>query len=349
MPEDRDLSFDAFRGIAIIAVIAIHSIDSLFPWQSPATVWQDLFLVATYRQFLNFAVPSFIFISGYWASKKSIISPESYKTFLRRRLSRVLVPYLFWSVILLGFEAFKTHNVDAQQIAFKLLTGRAISVYFFIIVITQLYLLTPLLQCINRNSYGLMLILVFNIVSLLFAYLSRLYLNFWIPVSSAFYVWIIFYEAGLLIGKNSNRVFTQKKIRPFILPAILVTLLISGLETTIILLKYGYVYFAISPTKYSSFLYSACVIIGFLFVKERIKYWPKSLVLIGNCSFGIYLIHMPVLNQVANLVQKSDKIYSFQPLYEFTTIVLTLLICLAIIGIMRRILPKPFWVRILGF
>lgn len=343
MQKDRDLSFDAFRGIAIIAVVAIHS------WRCPTTGWWNLFFIVTYRQLLNFAVPAFIFISGCWMSKKSIKSLEDYKTFLGRRLPRVLIPYFFWSLILLGLAAIKTHDVDVYRIIFKLLTGRATTIYFFIMVISQLYIITPLLQYINRKRYGLMLVLILNVISLLSAYLSRLYFNYWIPVSSAFYSWIIFYEIGLLVGSSDNKIFAAKKARLFILPAILVCLLISGLEASILLSKYNNCYFAIAPVKYSSFLYSVCIIAGFLFVRERVSCWPKFLVTIGYYSFGIYLIHLPVLNQVANLVQKSSTIYSFQSLYQFTVVLITISICFVLISVTRKLLPESFCRRILGF
>lgn len=349
MQKDRDPSFDAFRGLAIIAVVAIHAIDTTFLWRYPTTGGWNLFFTVTYRQLLNFAVPAFIFISGYWMSKKPIKSLEDYKNFLIRRLPRVLIPYFFWSSILLGYEVIKTHHIDVQQIIFKLLTGRATTIYFFIIVISQLYIITPLLQCINRRRYGLILVLTLNVISLLSAYLSRLYFNYWIPVSSAFYSWIIFYEVGLLVGSRVPKLFATKTIRIVILPAILVTLLISGLETKILLSKYGYMYFAISPTKYSSFLYSACIILGFLFVRECFHHWPKLLVTIGYYSFGIYLMHVLVLGKVVNLVQKSGIIYSFQPLYQFTVVLITISICFVLISITRKLLPESFCHKVFGF
>jgi surface polysaccharide O-acyltransferase-like enzyme len=349
MQKDRDPSFDAFRGLAIIAVVAIHAIDTTFLWRYLSTIKWNFFFLVTYRQLLNFAVPAFIFISGYWMSRKSIKSLEGYKTFLIRRLPRVLIPYFFWSSILLGYEAIRAHHVDVTQIVFKLLTGRATTIYFFIMVISQLYIITPLLQYINRKRYGLILVLTLNVISLLSAYLSRLYFNCWIPVSSAFYSWIIFYEIGLLTGNRNNKIFAPKNAHIFILPAILICLLLSGLEASILLSKYDNWYFAIAPVKYSSLLYSVCIIFGFLFVRECFSYWPKLLVTIGYCSFGIYLIHIPVLNQIANLVQKSSTIYSFQPLYQFIVVTLTILTCFVIIGITRRLLPKPFCVKVLGF
>ncbi len=350
MQKDIDLSFNAFRGLAAIAVVAIHAVDTAFLWRYSSTDMWNFFFLVTYRQLLNFAVPAFIFISGYWMSKKPIKSLEDYKIFLKKRLSRVLVPYLFWSCLLLGCEAIGTHHVDIAQITFKLLTGRASSIYFFIIVICQLYIITPLLQYINHKRYGLILVLILNVISLLSAYLSRLYFNYWIPVSVAFYSWIIFYEIGLLVGNHDNKKrFMPENMRLIILPAILVSLLISAMESMFLLSKYGRSYFAISPTKYSPFLYSGCIIFGFLFVRKRIKCWPKFLVRIGGYSFGIYFIHIFILHHVADVIQKTNIICSFWPLHQVTVISITIAICFALISITRKLLPKSFCTRILGF
>ena len=338
--KDRDPSFDAFRGLAIIAVAALHVVYL-------SGYWSPRFLF--HCQLFDFGVPAFIFISGYWTAKKPIRSLQDYKTYLIKRLTRLLGPYLFWSSLLLAYAAIRTGNVNVQEIIFKLLTGKAIFPYFFIILIAQFYVITPLLHYINRKPYGLMLVLIVNVISLLFRYLSRLCFNFWFPSVSLFYSWIIFYEIGLLVGRSDNKIFAAKKVRLFILPLLLVSLLASELEGMILLLKYDNLNFALTAVKYSSFFYSVCIILGFLFVREHFHHWPKLLVTIGNYSFGIYLIHVLVLNQVTKLVQKSSTIYSFQPLYQFIVVTLTILTCSVIIGITRRLLPKPFCVKVLGF
>jgi len=350
MQKSRDLSFDAFRGLAIIAVVATHVTWSGYPWRySPTGSWNFFFLVA-YRQLLNFAVPAFLFISGYWLSKRPIKSLKDYKTFLTKRLIRILIPYLFWSFILLGYAVVKTYDINVHQIIFKLLTGGASGGYFFIIMIAQLYLITPLLQHINRKRYGLILVFMLNMVSLSALYLSRVYhIIGHIPASLPFYSWIIFYEIGLLIGNRDNKILAPKNTRLFILPAILVTLLISELEGMILLLKYENLSFAVTPVKYSSFLYSVCIILGFLFVRERFKHWPKLLVTLGNYSFGIYLIHMPVLDRVVSVVKKSNVIYSFQPLYQFIVVLIAISICFVLISTARKLLPQSFCSKVLGF
>jgi len=344
MQKSRDLSFDAFRGLAIIAVVAIHAI---YLGGSPYKLG---FL--HYRQLLNFAVPVFFFMSGYWSSKKTIESLEDYKTFLTRRLSRLLVPYLFWSSILLGYSVIKTGNINGYKIIFSLLTGGACMGYYFVIPLAQLCIMTPLLQYIDRklHGYALILVLIFNIVTLLLLYLSRLFNVIWhLPIALPFYSWIIYYEIGLFAGDRYKEVLTTKKMRLCILPAILVSGLISVLEAAIILSKYDNPNLATSPVKYSSFLYSVCVIFGFLSGREYFRHLPRLLSTIGCYSFGIYFIHIIILGQVVKIFQEFNVICSFQPLYQLMLVVVTIPICLALIITTRKLLPEPVCSKILGF
>ncbi len=350
MQQDRDTSFDAFRGLAIIAVVAIHANGVSLSGRYPVPEGWNLFFLVTSRQMLNFPAAAFAFISGYWLSKNPINSLRDYKTFLTKRLSRILVPYLFWSFILLGYAAGKTGEINLHTTIFNLLTGAACQGYYFIIMISQLYIITPLLQYINRRPYGLALVLLLNIAGLTAAYLSRVYhVIGHIPTSLPFYSWIIFYEIGLLARTGDNRILPRKNTGSFILSFILFCVLLAELEGAALLLKYDNLPFAIKATKYSSALYSIGIILGFLFIRERFGRWPKILVTLGNYSFGIYLIHMIFLSSLADVIQKNTAIYSFQPLFQLIIILIPILICSVLIGITRRLLPKSFCRNILGF
>ena len=65
----RDDSFDALRGIAILCVVAIHAI--VLPDNVPSKGLDavNFWAVVFFRQTLNFAVPAFLFISGYFCVK----------------------------------------------------------------------------------------------------------------------------------------------------------------------------------------------------------------------------------------------------------------------------------------
>jgi surface polysaccharide O-acyltransferase-like enzyme len=341
---NRDLIFDTFRGIAIIAVVAIHAIYLGGDPDSPGFLY--------YRQLLNFCVPAFFFMAGYWSSKKQIGSFKEYKTFLKRKFFRVGIPYLFWSFMFLGYSAFMKPGFNGSEAAFSLLTGGACLGYYFIIAIAQLYALTPLLQYINRrlNWYGLMLIFVFNVVVISILYLSRLFHVIRpLPLALPFYAWIIYYEFGLFWGERYSGRFVSSKIRVLIPLGILVFLLVSALEVSILLSKYNDAEFASYAIKFSSLAYSAFVILGFLFWRQYFRRLPRLLSIIGRYSFGIYLIHIIFLGFFVKLFGNFSVISSFQPVYQLVLVAATIGVCFVVIGSARRFLPKFVSVKIFGF
>lgn len=352
----RDESFDALRGIAIIAVVAIHASGSIF--SSGNVSFDNLIFNAflLYRQSLNFAVPAFLFISGYWISNKKVESLEEYRQFLTQRLKRVVVPYLFWSIMILSIEATITQVFDIQEILFKLLTGRATGPYYFIILIVQFYMLTPILQRINKNPHGFILILFINFISLSFSYITRLYFGSFFSSLSVyampFYTWIIFYEFGILY-RNFDRYEISKQIATLIAISIVFALIISFFEAKIILIKYDNLAFAISTVKFSSFLYSGCFITGFLYIRQKVSKWSNLIVSLGNYSFGIYLMHIPVLLIVQLFLKETffkEGIYYFtQPIFQFTCVSTTVIICYVFIFTSKRILPSVIHNTLLGF
>jgi surface polysaccharide O-acyltransferase-like enzyme len=343
MQEKRDSSFDGFRGLAIIAVVAIHTI---YIAGSPESLG-----FICYRQFLNFAVPAFFFMSGYWAAKEEIVSFKGYRAFVTRRLLRIAVPYLFWSGVLLGYSAVESRSIDLYKVLYKLLTGSACMGYYFIIALGQLYVLTGLLQYINRKLgwYGLAGVLVFNLASMFALYLSRFFgVILHLPAALLFYSWIIYYQLGLFMSGRDGELPAAAKVRSCILPGILISWFISAIEATVIL-SYGRPDFAVFGTKYSSLLYSIGVILGFLSARGIFSRLPGLLHKIGRYSFGIYLIHVMVLGQVVRFFQEIGVVPSFQPLYQLTLVVLTTLICFVIITICRKLLPVSFCSKVLGF
>jgi peptidoglycan/LPS O-acetylase OafA/YrhL len=349
MQTDRDLSFDAFRGIAIIAVIAIHAGSTGFLERQALSDGKGIYFLVAYFQPLFFAIPAFIFMAGYWAAKRPVNSIGDYKTFLVRKLPRILIPYLFWSLVIFGWKAVKTRNPDVYCMILALLTGRACFTYYFILLIAQLYVVTPVLRYINCSVYGPISVLVLNAATLLALYLLRIYhgigglSTYWL-----FCVWIIFYEIGLIAGSQDSKFVLQKK-RFFVLSALLVSLLLSVAEGIVWVSRYDNLSLAIAPIKYSSFIYSGCMILSFLAVRESIKRWPGILVAVGNYSYGIYLIHIFILARVVEIVKKIDILWSFPPASQFVIILATLSASFILISLTRKLLPETFCRRVFGF
>ena len=352
MTPDRDRSFDAFRGLAIVAVVAIHASHYGFPWIFASTgSWNGVFCLA-YRQLLNFAVPAFLFISGYWLSRKPVDTWADYKRFLARRLSRILVPYLFWSCLLLGYGAYQAGYVDVPRVLFKLATGNACAAYYFIVLIAQLYLLTPILQRLARTSLGVAAIGVVNAIGVLSLYVARLHFHWKVPLylsALPFYLWMIFYVAGLRAGAAQRTADARPIGTRAILLAIVGAIVVSELEALLLAWRYDHVRFAASAVKYSSFLYSVYVVVGFLALRRYVRRWPHTLVRLGEYSFGIYLIHVIVLRKLAVLLKGLAWIDGCQPLFQGALILITVSACFGLIFVTRRLLPERFCVGVLGF
>jgi probable poly-beta-1,6-N-acetyl-D-glucosamine export protein len=336
----RDESFDFFRGITIIAVVAIH-VNSVF-----SSYNSNVLLL--YRQSLNFAVPVFLFISGYFLSNKKIDSFEEYKRFLTHRLSRVLIPYLFWSILILSSGIIISHDFNIKRIVFKLLTGGALVPYYFIILIVQFYLLTPMFHHINKISHGFILIIAINILSLLFSYITRLYygsvFSSLVVYAMPFYMWIVFYEFGVLY-RNFDRYRISNRKATLIVLLIAFSLVLSLFEAKYIILKYDNLGVALSAVKFSSFLYSGCFIAGFLYIRQKVNKWPNIMVSLGNYSFGIYLIHMLVIYAIIRFLKDITGGIISQIMIVFVT----LIICCFVIYISKKVLPCSMYGTLLGF
>lgn len=133
----RDLYFDTLRGIAILMVVAIHTF---------IACEFDNFLsicAISMREIFNVAVPLFLAISGFFIGRKNFDNNSQIFKFWKKQIPKVYIPTLFWSIPYLALAVFH------QQPLFKnlfmyLFCGY--SIYYFIALIIQCYLLLPFLS-----------------------------------------------------------------------------------------------------------------------------------------------------------------------------------------------------------
>ena len=118
------------RGIAILAVVIIHS-------SMPDR------LRVVIRPFVNYAVALFIFLSGYLTN----IDISDKKNFMKKRIIKVIVPYIIWSIIFSVPSKF-------EHFGLNLLTGRCCGIYYYIFVYVQFVILTPLISRLIKSQYA---------------------------------------------------------------------------------------------------------------------------------------------------------------------------------------------------
>jgi peptidoglycan/LPS O-acetylase OafA/YrhL len=97
-PHHRDENIDAFRGVAILAVVAFHY---LVRWEPPHSETSITRLSNAYPQWLSFGalgVELFFIVSGLVISM-TLLRSQSWMEFTAKRVARLYPPYLFAVVV----------------------------------------------------------------------------------------------------------------------------------------------------------------------------------------------------------------------------------------------------------
>lgn len=155
--KERIPQLDVFRAIAIFAVIAIHATSRTLAETMDTSMFHPFLFI---NKFSQFAVPSFVFLSGFVLFYNYIDRPLSGKTlgkFYSRRLIYIIVPYLMFSLFYFGMKMTAGHSwgLPSGELAAKLgkylLIGTAYTHLYYIIIIIQFYILFPLLLwCLQK-------------------------------------------------------------------------------------------------------------------------------------------------------------------------------------------------------
>ena len=181
-----------FRAIAIIAVVMIHT--------TPAGQWQVFC-----KPFINFAVATFIFLSGYLTKADN----ENWLKFYVRRITRVLVPYIIWTAI---YSIPDIRSSGPSALVKNLLCANATTTLYYIFVYIQFVLLTPLLGKLAKSPYRHLGWLIAPLSVIIFKYipvfgdiqLGKHIQLFW---NDACLGWFTFYYLGLILG---NRIIDRQ-------------------------------------------------------------------------------------------------------------------------------------------
>ena len=322
----RNLYFDNLRGIAILMVVAIHTFIAC-----EFDNFQSICAISM-REIFNLAVPLFLAISGFFIGRKKFESNYQIITFWKKQIPKVYIPTLFWSILYLTLALYHQQSLLKNILVF-LLCGY--SIYYFIALIIQCYLLLPFIQkkMLNYEMGGVILGLSLICVAVIsYTSITRFPL---IVFAGPVIVWLIFFWIGVFLSRR-ERDYKIGKI--FI--GVLLSFVLMLIET-----KYrheatggGY---GIKP---SSFIFSFLMIlllfskrIEHKYVKDKVI--NKALIVVGDYSFSIYLIHCFVITIVFHFVTISNWIVRWTIVVAITM----LFICLV-----RKVLPNKC-LKIIGF
>ena len=316
------------RALAVISVIFIHTM--------PIGI-EKIFL----RPFFNFAVAMFTFLSGLLTSIEII----NITKFYQKRITRVLIPYIIWTLIYSISYWICGHPTDTllHKVFFNLFTAKAAVPLYYIFVYMQLVLITPLLKPLITSKYKYLGLFVSPIASILMLYIPCLAFHHqpnWI--AHPCFIWFSFYYLGLLIS-NDKIELKFSSIKWYYYIGLLCLQIFEGL----FIYKLGGNTSSITQLKITSLLTStyACLL-GYKYIIQSNyinNLTNKVLINIGNYSFGIYLTHILVLSSLHTFHILRYNALHF-PFYSICIFLITYLLVLILSKICGNKLSK-----LLGF
>lgn len=274
----RELYFDYLRGIAILMVVAIHTYPDC-KFESFSAISQ-----IAIRQIVGCPVPVFLAISAFFIGRKDLRKRSDRSAFWKKQIPKVYIPAVLWSLPL--FALALIHGGSPLYHTIRLLVC-GFSIYYFIALIVQYYLLLPVLQNVNNYKFGGVItgfISMICIILIAWFGINRLPL---ICYAGPFVTWIIFFYTGLMLSRS------RREYPITLLIALLIVSIGMMLAETYLLQEKGKSGFGIKPSVY---IYSFIMILILFSAKvQRLfneRLWINRIVChIGRVSFGIYLIH----------------------------------------------------------
>jgi len=286
----RIYEYDIVRTIATFSVIFVHISAIAIAGYEPDSM-QSGFMILLNRM-LKFTTPVFIYLAGaliYDSNKKK---PFDYKYFLVSRGKRILIPYAIVSLMYYMMISLIAHQSLSISVFVKqFLTGSAQYHLYFIPIILQLYLLTPVFLWIRKKislKYLMPLLIGVSyicIMTMKFNYSDRIFLKFIVP-----------YGLGLYFGSD---LMTWMKNLGNKLYGLLVLILSLGIYYTYththsssLMFKNYYVLEKFRDTGWFLYCTLACILLTWVGMKLAKKdFIKKGCSAFSKISYYVYLLH----------------------------------------------------------
>jgi len=133
---------DAIKALGILVVVAIHTVRS--PWEVGASD-VELWLGHVTR----FAVPSFLFASGFLYSTRASVPFEA----TRRRLVRIALPYLLFSIAAQAVRHVRGLGPATGSVLGDLASANSFGPYYYVLVFAAMVLAVPLLARLSPRAH----------------------------------------------------------------------------------------------------------------------------------------------------------------------------------------------------
>jgi len=258
------------------------------------------------EQLVQFSIPAFLFVSGYFVA---FLTGRDRDTIgwkvIGKRVKFLVIPYLLWSVVSIVIHLFvdKTPHTFVD-LALMLLIGSSNPAYYFVPLLIQFYLVSPFLVKLVKKALVPTLVVtgIIQVIMYLSQYPTIIGTHdpFLVTLGSLFPKWlftsrIFWFTAGITVGFHLPAIKTALQRFRLALLVALVLLFVAGfLEWELLTSLSGQPWIQTRETMIDAF-YGAVFILLFLAYSDVPMPNTKLVEDLGSKSFGIYLVHSPVM------------------------------------------------------
>lgn len=292
--KNRVVYFDCLNIAACFSVIALHCNQMVHTWQ-PGKNWLFALLIEV---LFYWAVPIFLMLTG--ATLMRYRDRYDTKTFLSKRVKRTVIPFVAWSLIWFLLYSTRNESVHLGPRTFinMMLNNQIEQVYWFFFPLFSIYLSMPLLSLLADNKKAL----AYGVGA---SFILQSVLPYVLPILGIEWpgsISILALSGNLLFTALGYLLATSELTKNQRM-----TIYILGILGTI----FRFTYTAVSSEAigavdrlYFNYLAFPAVLQGAA-VFTLFKYLDFSsigakgmnlLSTISSCSFGVYLIHKPILD-----------------------------------------------------
>jgi peptidoglycan/LPS O-acetylase OafA/YrhL len=309
------------NGLAILGVILYHASSWAFEIMSWTPQGFDQMEPLTFnglravQQAIIFAIPVFLFISGYFiAFAIGRIETNKQWKVIFTRIKNLVIPFFIWSVLILSLDMLLGNTYSVKDFILKIITANARGPYYFVALLVQFLILSPILIVLARTRYQLLLILTafIQLIIVTLRYDTVLDLNIpalqpilFMSLQRFFAGHIFFFTFGIVYGLHYSQFehFRQKliRVRWGLLVSLVVFFLLGVIEWGILEKSSSQIWFS-QPETHIDGLYAFTFILCYLAFEEFTPPFSKQLALLGGMSYGIYLLHWSVLEYISKMI-----------------------------------------------
>ncbi len=290
IPKPYIKAIDSLRIISILAVILIHTTTRTL--EASHFNLNSFNFTLLLNQVSRFAVPLFFAISGF-VLEMNYTNHQNFLSYLKKRVSRIFIPYLFWST-LYYFFIYKVHSVNFLQ---AILTGDASYQLYFIPSLLIFYLLFPLIHKIYKFISNKWIVIVLGVIQ--FGLLYQDYfgqsLSIPYPISVALFNFYIFILGMIALHHKEWLIQNIKKIKYILLPTVIFLAGYIFQEGKSLYLKsydIGYFY---SQWRPSVLIYTTLLSPLLFYILDKSRFQFGIIEKISKLSFLVFFIHVIIL------------------------------------------------------